>query len=236
MLGAYDWCPYKVKLWLTKVSPTNPVASQMVRGGKIHNIFDKFYDEIDISDVENIGSEREVKQNFYAACKRLSGMTEEEFKDISTDINHFCNFNTKAFLERRQEFMPLKREIKLYSEADDVVGVIDRVDVHDGKIRVIDYKSGYSKGEKTLTNFRMELSIYHYLLKKELNIDADEWGIYFSGDGTLLTEPVKHEHFCSHAQPKIEELKEAIKMDNLPQTTLIQRCNNCEYFDHCWRQ
>lgn len=233
MLGTYDVCPYKVKLWLTKVLPTNPVATQMERGKKIHDVFDKFYDVLDITNIQENATIDDVTKYFITVLKDLC--KEQELQGVTADINNFATFNAQRFLEDKENFKPIVKELKIYDEKCDIVGVVDRIDKQNGKIRIIDYKSGYAGFTKSLTKFRLELSIYKYLIENELHIKIDEWGIYFSGDGTLLIEPVDDNYFILSATEKIEALKNAINTDTLPQTTNVVFCNSCEYFDHCWR-
>jgi len=231
MVGSYSWCPFKVKLHRNKVSPTDPVSFAMMRGKHLHDIFENFYYEVDKDEADKHIQEQDLFYYFQDICTRICP---PDLKNGQKDIENFCKWNVDLYTKEPLNFFPMFIEQKIYLPFEDIVGVIDRVDVHDGKVRIIDYKSGYG-GAKDIKYFRFELSMYVHLIQEHFGVVADEWGIYYCGDNTLLIEDVNHAYYERYAKNKINKLKYAIDHDEFPRTEWTSRCDRCEFFSYCWR-
>lgn len=234
LVGTFNFCPYKAKLWLNKVPPTDPKPHAMQRGSLIHDVFERFYKKLETTKIREAcqtGGKRSVKEYFTSV---VGDVQPASLDDASHDLKLFIDWNVKRWQKNADEFMPLHVEEKIYLEDEDIVGVIDRVDVEDGKLRIIDYKSGYL-GTKDISKFRFELSLYAHIFERRYNKVPDIWGIYFSGEGKLIQEPVNPQYWNRWGVKKINKLRHAIETDNFPRTEWVSGCQNCEYFTHCWR-
>jgi len=229
MVGQHSWCPYKIKLWLNKVPPSDKISVAMTRGKYLHDVFENFYAGVNWEMVDD--ADGEMQQYFEEICEPL---TDPDLTDGKQDIKNFCKWNVDRTGQGLDEFFPQMIEQKIYLPDEDIVGVIDRVDINDGKLRVIDYKSGLGN-PGDMGKYRFELSMYAHLIEQAHDIEVDEWGIYFSAHNKLLVEPVDEKYWDRWAVKKISKLRHAIETDDLPRTERTFACDRCEYFSHCWR-
>lgn len=166
--------------------------------------------------------------------KDLHGLLDKFSADIWLE-------NLKAFVKNEiQRYLDgyriYKKEVnlKLNFHGFELQGKIDRIDIKDGKLYVIDYKSGDTKSllQKKLdnvTNFQLE---FYYILASSLG-NVDNTYYYDLKDGKLLEE--------AYTVEKIEILKDLLKDFKTPITDfdLCEKESNCVYCPYkklCLRQ
>lgn len=164
-IGVWEKCPYLYKLlYLDEVLEESPKNEAMKRGIRIHEVFSILS-----------SSECMDEKVFVKTAKAM--LDAEENKEA---IINLLKFN------RRWGF-PVFCEEKIEDEEYNIVGVIDRVSVKDGKLVLWDYKSGQSH---PISKYRFELALYTYLFEKKFGRKVDFWGIYFLDKDKEVVEPV----------------------------------------------
>ncbi len=115
-----------------------------------------------------------------------------------------------------------------------IVGVIDRIDVKDGKYYVLDYKSG--KIPKTIkkpfeknTNFQLQ---FYHLLASTLG-EVYECSYYDLNSGDIVAEDMFEEKFAL-LDEKLKELH--TKEHNFTMCEDVKMCQYCPYIKLCDRQ
>lgn len=107
----------------------------------------------------------------------------------------FIEAQNQLFIESLEERLTWKFEVEVFGEKKTVqlVGFVDRIDSVNGKIRIIDYKSGSVKDENVTITYKegdsivekvtkpkhtFQLLMYSYLYKMNYGVLPDEVGIY----------------------------------------------------------
>lgn len=225
-ISSYNMCPRQYYLRYVEKAPQEEMP-QLVLGKNLHEKYERFFNSLP----EKIETRKQVQDTFEKVCKPT---------DVATETPHLMNFldmNMKAFGDLKEKdllkhFKPIAVEKKYYDEELDFVGVIDAVFQLDDKILVVDWKSSYYKDGKE-SYYRCQLSGYKHLWDKE-NPDKKitHWGIGFSGNNVLWTEPCK-EISMKAMYKKLERTRSDImagrfdKKQNSP-------CQWCGYYERCW--
>jgi len=201
--------------------PKNILTSSNATVGKrlhqsLENIFTK--DKILVDEDEIMKSlEQDIKSNFADEL--------EEFT-LDTWIKTLDKFVKNEIKRYKNGYRIQKSEVMLEKEFEDfhISGKIDRIDTKDGKLFVIDYKSGNvdklinQKLENT-TDFQLE---FYYLLASSLG-DVEDVYYYDLSNAKLIKEELVSE--------KTEKLKQILKEFKKPITTfeLCEKHANCTY-------
>lgn len=166
----FEQCPFRYKLTYIDKIKSKVVPKQLVKGTQIHDVFDKSYDDKKLT-IE------QLKNNIR---KQPIAIKHREH------MNNFVKFNKRRMVGDKIT-LPLFKEVKLYDAKLHFAGIIDRVEINNGKLVVIDYKTGKVGN---LKKHHFQLSIYKHLFEKSYNMKVDKWGIYYSKDDIELTEDV----------------------------------------------
>ncbi len=209
--------------------PSNNLDDREI-GIKLHSYLKRLYEKKDFYQDEN------------SILTKLSSFVHNETKnsiemklqlDIWLEIlKKFAKNETERFEEG---YRVLHKEIKLKSnfEGFDIFGIIDRIDIKDDKLSLIDYKTGtiqlstIKNLEKT-TDFQME---FYYLLANKLK-SVEEAGFYDLKNGNIKKETFLKE--------KIEILKQNLQLlkqkeQNFTKCEDIKTCQYCPYTTLCGR-
>lgn len=168
-------CPLQFRFkYLDNIPSEVPPADVTTYGIDIHNIFNNFFDNINISDIPD--------EPYDYFCNLMS--VDEQYKSV---YYSFCKWESDLFKINKGTFMPVLRE-KWVSHAD-LVGIIDRVNFNGTNYSIIDYKPSIYN----ISELRFELCLYKYLLDstKLLEKPVKYIGIYGYKDGNKFIEEVK---------------------------------------------
>lgn len=165
-------------------------------------------------------------------------------------------------LENRDSYTPLiKLEVAGKEEQIRLLGIIDRVDSHQGKIRIVDYKTGkdqlkykdfdglFSEEGKDQNKALIQTLFYTYVYEKANAIQNVEPHLYTVRDlkgGTLFSEKRKGglqlsdqnlNYFKEQFELKlVEKLSEMFNLATpFVQTTNMETCKYCPYKKICQR-
>ncbi|NOX15769.1 MAG: PD-(D/E)XK nuclease family protein, partial [Epsilonproteobacteria bacterium] len=189
-------------------------------GLKIHEILEKVFKEDKRFDDAKV-LVRKIKKNL-----------EENY------LNEIEEFNWEIWIETLKKFAQnevfrYKDGYRLYDTevwleqkfaGFKICGKLDRIDIKDEKLQVIDYKSGnidklLRQKPENMTNFQLE---FYYLLANNIK-EVNEVSYYNLKDGKLYHE--------SNLEEKIEKLKSTLNSLREPITTfeLCEKQSNCIY-------
>lgn len=187
----------------------------MEYGTRMHEFFDDFYTQVQ-------------KKGFNTTIEEIK-------KEIyEPDKLNFISLNQGIYkaLTDKTKIIPAMREEKIFDKKNNLVGIIDAVFEENGKCVVIDYKTG-KYNPTHLASYRMELSIYHHLVKqKRPDLQITHWGIYFSKVHKLWKEPVDEKYFGRYILPKLEKIRASVRKGNLP-PKMGPLCSWCSFRNKC---
>lgn len=236
-LETYETCPLKYKFQYILKIPTAP-GSAASFGSTIHMVLQKFYEGFLENRDYGLNHMNNLLETFwdpagYSSQKQAKQMKEE----AKAMLEQFYNtFHTKEI-----DVLSLEKFFKI--KVDDEVfltGKIDRVDQKaDGKIEIIDYKTGKMPDEKELKK-SLQLSIYAMaatdkgLYKKE--IDKVDLTFYYLQGMEKVTMNRKLEDL-STVQEKVNEITSKIKAGEFP-AKVGPWCDYCDFKMICpaWQQ
>ncbi|MES3019448.1 MAG: PD-(D/E)XK nuclease family protein [Bacteroidota bacterium] len=165
-------------------------------------------------------------------------------------------------LENRESYTPLLRlQVAGKEEQVRLLGIIDRVDSHQGKIRIIDYKTGkdqlkykdfeglFSEEGKDQNKALIQTLFYTYVYEKAKAVQNVEPHLYTVKDfksGTLFSEKRKGglqlsdenlDYFKEQFEFKLTEKLSEIFDVNIPfvQTSNLDTCKYCPFKKICQR-
>ena len=197
----FKQCPRKYFYRYIAKYPTLSNVHQ-IRGNIAHKALENFYD-IENGDLDKVGIE-DYEIVFRTRIKRLlkkawfNSMGKFRKIDISRDQHIFYYRETQQMMQNwisiffrrlksriekkgsvKDAFLSIvpDREKKLVSDTFHVLGYIDAIEKHGGKIRIMDYKT--SKCSVINGEHKLQLAIYSLLYYEKFNIMPDEAGIYF---------------------------------------------------------
>lgn len=220
--------------------PRDPVA---VRGTLVHSVLERLYDVA--------ASERTIEQamalvdDAWAALRDAdpalatlfdSGETPDELDWLAS-----CRPLLEAYftIEDPRRIEPAARELRVEHTLESgltLAGIIDRVDVApDGRIRVVDLKTGKSPSEAFEGKPLFQLKFYALVLWRTRNVIPAMLQLFYLSDGTVLSyEPTEHDLVAT--ERKVRALWSAI-------TTALERgefqprrsslCDWCSHQDKC---
>ena len=226
-INTFQQCPRKFRyIYVDELPRAEPDdESPLTIGTEIHNIFEEFLKDVDLEWFSSIGSAGQLN-------------IIKEYDIDNKYISHLRNF--LVFLNDIIDdgYNILGCEPHFESSELNLHGYLDLVLEKDGKLTVIDYKTGKAKA---ITEFRLELIYYALLAQKELNLPVEMVGIFFSKTGHLklanfIEEPdkgawISYEDvqsavlYLKEVERKIEEEDFRFKTNWL--------CDYCDYQTEC---
>lgn len=142
----------------------------------------------------------------------------------------------QEFLKNPPEIARIKGRIaleipfKLKIGKEIFFGVIDRIDKEEGKIKIIDYKTGDLK-EKFSFDDKKQLLIYQIAAEQVFNLQNIELAYYYLEEGKMISFQGTEEE-KNKALEKIKEIIEKIKEGDFEPTPGWQ-CKSCNFKDIC---
>jgi hypothetical protein len=203
----------------------------MTAGIEFHDRADKVFDDLSLQELANQTSIFGIESYI------------RSFFPEGSLYDHFAHIETVLYmsLNKKEEFMPVEREIKLVVKdilGHDApewcldVGIIDRIDTVDGETILIEYKSG-----KFRQGINQELMMYKDLVELTTDYKIDKVCAIYPKElyGTKLPSGVyikspSHEKF---ARAKVEFVKGEIRKKKWNQKK-FGLCAWCDVADKCF--
>jgi len=194
-----------------------PPTRAMTSGTKMHSLFEKFFDKYETEEPKdwlNLFPIESLDKDEQEQCKYF--VEQERFR-----------YDDLVKKNRVDEFIPLAREIRIDSDALDLKGYIDRVDIKEkGKeVTLVEYKTG---NVVNLSSIRSELSFYRLLWD-------EKYGDKGKTTQFLLINPRRgvYQYMKSYnkslkaMENKIEKLRCAIENNDFPKMPFDKKCAVC---------
>ncbi len=211
-------CPLLFKWqYIEKRNPDIPSAVITKIGLDVHNLFDKFYDNINID---------KVSENPYEYFKNSMNVL-PQYQNI---FNLFCKFQAQRWklTENKDFFMPVLKEKKIINNNE--TGIIDVVHYDGENYIVLDYKSSANNP----TSLRFELNFYAKIIddSKILDKPIKYISAYGYKDGSFFCEEIGIRSYNVMLK-KVEEFRN-IKWDEIqyPKKPGFA-CSWCSYINSC---
>lgn len=221
-INQYFNCKYSFYLSYIRKEPIDITPIQLVEGNEKHKIF-----ETVIEDAKKLSATLNISKS--VAIERAIS-NNENFSKYKQDCDNFVQLS-QDIEKRGGNPFPEHREIKLYDSELNIAGVIDRVDIEENNILIVDYKTGK---EHPIEDYYFQLAVYTYMYEKKFNVKVTHWGIFFSNTGSLLKEEVKREEIAI-AIEKINNsrllIDESIKNKDFPKRP-SPLCKWCIFFQN----
>lgn len=211
-------CPLLFKWqYLDHKIPDIPPAAVTKTGTDVHDIFNKFYDNIKLEQISELPLE--YFKNSMKVLPQYQGI-----------FDLFCKFQARRWelTKDKSEFMPILKEKKFIN--NDEVGVVDAVHYTAGQYLVLDYKSSANNP----TNLRFELNYYAKIVNDSNILDKPVKfiGVYGYKDGSIFYEDIKVRSYNIMLK-KVDEFRKTDweKLDYIKKIGF--HCSWCPYITSC---
>ena len=109
-------------------------------------------------------------------------------------------------------------------------GRYDRLDMTEGRLTLIDYKSG--SPPRSLDDLDLQLGFYDWILEGIYQHSLTEWQLIYLKTGELISYPVTDEHRAM-SRELMANLAQAIKSDQEWTPCPGDHCDKCSFKIHC---
>ncbi len=245
-MQTYETCPLKYKFANVLKIPTFG-SHYFSFGSTIHNTLQKFLEESYLTGLnlqQNLFIQNSDDQsNKILAIDRLYELYEENWQDDwYEDEKQKINYKKKGkdllqkfyhkFIKDKPQVKVLEQPFKLKLGNYYFSGRIDRIDdLGNGKVEIIDYKTGKAK-EKLSTDDRRQLLFYQIAGEEVLNLKLEKLTYYYLEDGTQASFLGK-EKDKEKLKTKFLENIEKIKNQEFEPNPSSFICGNCDFKDIC---
>lgn len=255
-INTYKHCPRKYFYTYIARIPTK-TNIHCVRGTIVHSVLEHFYDlgpipSLPLGDSLIIGANSLLEKYWDDSKKELDGlnMPKAELQTFFDSSKEMLNKWVISFLGKLAKFsneqnvglaegfslMKPESEGKYISKEFSVMGYIDAIETHGGKIRVMDYKT--SKKDELTEEYKLQLAIYALLYQENTGKLPDEVGLYLlkHGERTLAATP----DLVKHAQFEVENIHLSTQSKDMGDynkhiTPLCKwRTGQCDFYDVCF--
>lgn len=236
-LETYETCPLKYKFQYILKIPTAP-GSAASFGSTIHNVLQQFYKGYIADKSYGISHLHNLVETLWDPAGYSSQIQAKQYKQEAKDMleQYFKTFHTTSVeIVGLEQFFKIKVDEEVY-----LTGKIDRVDQKsDGKIEIIDYKTGKMPDEKELKK-SLQLSIYAMaatdkgLYKQE--IDKVDLTFYYLQGAQKITMNRTLDDVTA-VKTKVTEITNKIKAGEFP-ANVGPWCDYCDFKPICpaWEQ
>ncbi len=255
-INTYKQCPRKYFYQYVLQLPTSTNIHQ-VRGNIAHSALENFF-QTDVNHIHEENYSQELKKamqellikSWRAEKERLDklGLSEDKTKFYFEETLHmliawvdlFCKKikNTdKSFKEAFAYLTPIAEQ-HFISQKHGVQGYIDAIEIQDGKVRIMDYKTS-SKNELT-DDYILQLAIYVLLYEEKYGKFPDEVGLYLLKHGEKVIKV--DESLMKKAVLECELIHtntQSTDMEDYPKniTPLCKYSSGqCDFYDICFNK
>lgn len=236
-LETYETCPMKYKFQYILKVPTAP-GSAASFGSTIHTVLQQFYKGYLTDKSYGLSHMHNLLETLWDPAGYSSQIQAKQYKQEAKDM---LEQYYKTFHKPEVEILGLEQFFKI--KVDDEIfltGKIDRVDhVSNGKIEIIDYKTGKMPDEKELKK-SLQLSIYAMaatdqgLYRKQID-EVDLTFYYLQGSQKITMNRTLED--VAAVQTKVAEITTKIKAGEFPAKPGFY-CDFCDFKPICpaWEQ
>ncbi|MEO5662919.1 MAG: PD-(D/E)XK nuclease family protein [Nocardioides sp.] len=239
--GDFMSCPLMYRYRTLDKLPEQP-SVDAVRGTVVHKVLEDLFDLPAADRTPDRAADLLVPSwdALLAEAPELAEMFGGEGPDVATWLTSCREVLTSYFtLEDPRRLEPAEREVYVEALLDSKLllrGFVDRVDVApDGRIRVVDYKTGRAPGADFEAKALFQMKFYALVIWRTRGIVPAMLQLVYLGNGELLRyEPDEADLLAT--ERKVEAIWRAIKeceetRDWRPNRTAL--CSWCSYKAHC---
>lgn len=279
-IADYRKCPLMFYLNdVEKIKEDNieEIAKDNELGTLIHRVFELLYTEfknnhqvVNLKDYcdyvdKNLARFKDIAiKEQYGQGLSTIGFNNLVIKVVDEYIDKLVAFEKKQLADHTIEFIGLEdksNQVAINNSKGNILvgGTIDRIDKYDGKIRVLDYKTGkveddnveislYSRGENkgkpNIPEKAFQLMVYKYIYMKNHDIKSDdiELGIIsFRRQKNNMLAPLSikaddfSNDFINKAEETIKNIVDEIFDQEIPFTQNTSNCGYCSFKTICKR-
>ena len=257
-INTFKQCQRKYYFQYIEKLPTSP-SIHLVRGNIVHSVLEDFYD-IDVQSFTNENFPQKFNQaiqtllmhhwNGYSDKLSLLGLNDDKlkfyFEESMAMLMNWCNHFVSDFSLRLNgggidipslfsKVTPIREE-KYVSTKYDVRGFIDAIQIQDGEVHIIDYKTNSSSEIKK--SILRQLSIYCLMYKERHGKLPDKVGAFFVRDKLKMlsvnedmVQSAKVDIEGIHAHTSMTEEKSDYKQNITP--LCKWRTGQCDFYSVC---
>lgn len=239
--GDFMTCPllYRYRSIDKLPEPPSPAA---VRGTVVHKVLEDLFD-LDAAERTPERAQEMVVPSWEALLEaepELEGMFGDDGPEIGAWLAECRSSLAKYFeLEDPTRLQPAERELYVEALLDSkllIRGFVDRLDVApDGRVRVVDYKTGRAPGEGFEAKALFQMKFYALVWWKTRGVIPAMLQLIYLGNGEVLRYS-PDEADLRATERKVDAIFEAIRKAQLtgdwrPNKTRL--CDWCSFQEHC---
>ncbi len=255
-INLFKQCPRKYFYQYILQLPTGDNVYQ-IRGNVVHSVLEDFF-MINVNHIDDKNFENQLKISTQELLVKHWREQKERFDKISLPpdktlfyfeetlhmlmgwVNLFCKKikNTKKSFKEAFLYLTPLAEQHFISQKYGVQGYIDAIEIQDGKIRIMDYKTS-SKNEIT-DEYLLQLAIYVLLYEEKYKKFPDEVGLYLLkfGEKSIkadrkLLDLAKKEVEMIHKNTQSESMEDYPKNAG---PLCKWSSGKCDFYDICFGQ
>lgn len=239
--GDFLTCPLMYRYRTIDKLPEQP-SVDAVRGTVVHKVLEDLFDLPAAERTPDRAADLLVPSwdALLQEAPELAEMFGGEGPDVASWLTSCREVLTRYFtLEDPRRLEPAERELYVEALLDSKLllrGFVDRVDIApDGRIRVVDYKSGRSPGPDFEAKALFQMRFYALVIWRTRGVVPAMLQLIYLGNGELLRyEPDEADLLAT--QRKVEAIWRAIKECEESREWLPSRsrlCSWCSYQEHC---
>jgi putative RecB family exonuclease len=239
--GDFMACPLLYRYRTIDRLPEEP-SPDAVRGTVVHKVLEDLFDLPSADRTPEHADEMLVPawEAILEAEPELAGMFGDEGSEVAAWLTSCRTVLARYFdLEDPRRLEPAERELYVEALLDSRLllrGFIDRVDVApDGRIRVVDYKSGRSPGEGYEARALFQMRFYALVLWRLRGVVPSVLQLIYLGNGEILRYSPDEDDLRA-TERKVEAIWRAIRLaqdtgDWQPNESRL--CDWCSFHQHC---
>ena len=239
--GDFMSCPLMFRYRTIDRLPEEP-SVDAVRGTVVHKVLEDLFDLPAADRTPEHAADMLVPawEAVLEAEPELAGMFGDEGPEVATWLESCRTVLARYFdLEDPRRLEPAERELYVEALLDSRLllrGFVDRVDVApDGRIRVVDYKTGRSPGEGYEARALFQMKFYALVIWRLRGVVPSVLQLIYLGNGEILRYSPDEDDLLA-TERKVEALWRAIELaretgDWRPSPSRL--CDWCSFHEHC---
>ena len=228
-INLYRQCPFKWK----KVNIDRiyePETIYLWRGKVLHACLEKLGNQCFMQNIEPLGTFIDEFKHHFMRKTQFKGALQNRMKTEGQDIlTQFYFLVTECGLFQNIEKVEYYFKIP-FDKYTFITGKIDRIDIVNNKLRLVDYKDGR---EKPFKEYADQLKIYQWAVQQQYtNYDVDTIGIHLLASNHILSEPKFDKTDITTIVDEISLIIGQIEAKQF-EPQINQWCKYCSFRDEC---
>lgn len=228
----YQECPHRYYLGHILRIP-QPESHQFSYGTALHESISWFLKQV--KEEGRTPSEEELVERFHGLWSQVGCLSPEHARARREQGELTLRRFWAEEVARPQVPHLIEQEFRVRLQDISIRGRIDRVDLIEGKARLIDYKtSAVYQADKAAEQARqsLQLSIYGMALKFQHQLEPQELCLHFLESGLRGVSRWDDHPFEQHTESILETAR-GIRHGHFPARPSQQRCQSCSYRSVC---